>query len=235
MLLFVKDLGLTAQMIATRRIQRLQENPSCNLRILEPTADASHMSLKHTDSVSGKEEILECSEEPGDSNRHSRGKLVQNHKETEKFLRGSDSTASCSVIASKKSTAAHHHQMVDSAGKLDENVRPVILALEHSRANSWDSKSRNKKIGTSRSNQVVAVPPATEEKKGAEAVSTGFTFDMNFLKAKLNQMKVVVSKDKQLMSNYQNGFREDAISNNSKSFPNKESMDTLDTHLALQL
>lgn len=231
-------------MIATRRIQQLQENPSCNWRFLqatkkyqEPPAHASHMSLKLTDSVSGvssgMEEILECSEGPGDPSRPRREKLVENHKKTEKFLGSSDASASCSVIVSKKSTV--HHQMVESAGKLDENVRPVILALEHSRANSWDSKSRNKKIGSSRSNQAVAMPPATEEKKGPETVSTGFTFDMNFLRAKLNQMKVVLGRDKQVMSTYQNGFRDDAISNNSKSFPNKESWDTLDTDLALQL
>jgi bromodomain-containing protein 9 len=366
-LLFVKELGPTAQKIAAQKMQGLQENPqSCQTECSNnwvqamnyqvpaahaPNLNASRsldsfdgtMSLKFTDSVSGRCSVLETTAETIDFRKPEeqrrvygkertsylgasikqifeyneasslpaginvlgaprRGRIVQNHKSKEFCLGSGSSDTSArdlnsSIVSTTSSTAKSTSLMIE-AGTLDETVRPVILALEHSHAHSSESKWRNKKSSTpstwfsqgrasasqtssSRNSFSTCNQPirATEEKNGdgsrhetrqsplKQSITTpiphpvsGFTFDMHFLKAKLNQMKDL-GRDREFQLNKQGGYQTSldaergfieqgsygyrGASNNSscsrqsetgnRSFPYNESFDTLDAKLALQL
>lgn len=136
-----------------------------------------------------------------------RGRIAQNHKRRE--FCSSDGSISKANTTAKKPTS-----LVVEPERFDENVRPVVLALEYTNANGSESKWRNKKNCTHQNRNNQKQPNITEEKKGggsssqsilvkqqpiispiltqpAGHVSTGFTFDMQFLKAKLNKMKVL--------------------------------------------
>ncbi|KAL0450874.1 UNVERIFIED_CONTAM: hypothetical protein Slati_1643800 [Sesamum latifolium] len=104
---------------------------------------------------------------------------------------------SCTELNSSSGSRSNNTSLRDAAGKSDDNVRPVILALENTHSNAGESKLRNKKscikwsvgVKKGQTNELCGVGGQKEGNKSMRLMSQ-FTFDLPFLKARLNEMNV---------------------------------------------
>ncbi|XP_011095233.1 uncharacterized protein LOC105174745 [Sesamum indicum] len=103
---------------------------------------------------------------------------------------------SCTELNSSSGSRSNNTSLREAAGKSDDTMRPVILALENTHTNVGECKLRNKKscikwsvaVKKGQTNELSAV--GQKEGKKSMPLMSQFTFDLPFLKARLNEMNV---------------------------------------------
>ncbi|KAL0310111.1 UNVERIFIED_CONTAM: hypothetical protein Sradi_5953400 [Sesamum radiatum] len=123
----------------------------------------------------------------------------------------------CTELKSSSGSRSNNTSLRDAAGKSDDNVRPVILALENTHANAAESKLRNKKscikwsvaVKKGQTDELSAV--GQKEGNKSMPLMSQFTFDLPFLKARLNEMNVGSGEVKRATSFEKGGGAEMAL------------------------
>ncbi|KAL0375489.1 UNVERIFIED_CONTAM: hypothetical protein Sradi_3464600 [Sesamum radiatum] len=124
---------------------------------------------------------------------------------------------SCAELNSSSGSRSNNTSLRDAAGKSDDNVRPVILALENTHSNAGESKLRNKKscikwsVGVKKGQTNELSGEGQKEGKKMMPSMSQFTFDLPFLKARLNEMNVGGGEVKRATSFEKGGGAERAL------------------------
>ncbi|KAL3615825.1 hypothetical protein CASFOL_040119 [Castilleja foliolosa] len=238
---FVKDLGPTAQMVARRKLLSLlgeQHQPDEAMK-LAPNNDASSsfktfrdfaplsgaassnpfLILKKTATQNMIDLTQEDEDEEDEKEEANHDINKENHQE--KFeICPTPSPADVTLSTSRNNRVAKKDRVST------RNVRPVILALEYTQynANATEYKPRNKK-----NSLAMGLPPRPPKKAAdQQPLSRQFTFDLPFLKARLDQMSTVPSSSAAVINKHL--FHYNNSSNNYKS-----NSSLMDSNLALQL
>ncbi|CAA0830606.1 DNA-binding bromodomain-containing protein [Striga hermonthica] len=186
---FVKDLGPTAQMVAKRK---LLGDSSNNVRVELSSTSIAPIQKKPDAHLSDQVSLFKTFRDFASTAGNKSNPLLYLHKNLVFASTQNIQNDARNAGEKVKSSRGHDFGVKQIAKKdvpsnnirsSDDNVRPVILALEnycHSNtANAMDFKLRNKRMLTT----------AGDEQQRKKPSSNSFTFDLSFLRARLNQMK----------------------------------------------
>lgn len=203
---FVKDLGPTAQMVARRKllgdqgsIMRIMQFEKCQNHSAKQRKESGCSQANARRTAHTGRNIIDLTEDGEEA--HGKGK-----EKIDVALRSSNkemTTTTAKMEAGNHKSHKIGRGLRSEGGKSDDNVRPVILALEssHSKGGATEYRPRYKKsssTGTTvpwkrdlQKEDEEEVEDAKKSPPGATAVpltTSQFMFDLPFLKARLDQM-----------------------------------------------